>query len=250
MGKILRAAALDHVAGDGERGASEPDQGGIPEALGCQAGADQAHRLHDRRHPFGDPGGVQRRDTGLIAQHGENRPLAFPEFQAVPERPGQHQDVAEQDGGVEAVAADRLQRHLGREVGGGAEGDEILHPGADRPVFRQIAPRLAHQPDRRRPYRLTAQGSQQRFHRNVHWLKMGAFRLCPSYRCAGQATNACSRRSVRMEPKPRNIAIALSEAAASVIGRDQSSGSSCRKIVRRGYHGLSRRPLNHRQQPS
>ena len=191
MGEILRSTALHHVAGDGERGAGEADQRGIRKTLGQQPGPDQAHRLHDRRDPIGDPRRVQRGDAGGVPQTGKNRALAFLEFQAVPERPGQHQDVAEQDSGVEAIAADRLERDLGREIGRGAEGDEILHAGAHGPVFRQVPSRLAHQPNRRRPDRLPVQSPQQPFHFNAHRPEMGLNQLSSSYRADGQATNAC-----------------------------------------------------------
>jgi hypothetical protein len=110
----------------------------------------------------------------------------------MPERPGQHQDVAEQDGSVEAIPADRLQGDLGRQFGGGAEGDEILHPRSHGPVFRQIASCLAHEPNRRRPYRFPAQGPQQSFHFDAQRPGMGLNRLCPGYRPGGQATNVFS----------------------------------------------------------
>ena len=58
-----------------------------------------------------------------------------------------HDDVAVHDGGVDAVAAHRLQRDLGRQVGllDGVE-DRALAP--HRPVLGQAAPGLAHEPDR------------------------------------------------------------------------------------------------------
>ncbi len=66
------------------------------------------------------PRGIQRGDARRIAQPRQDRPLAFLEFQAVTQRPGQDQDVAEQDRRIEAVAADRLQRDLGGQVRRGA----------------------------------------------------------------------------------------------------------------------------------
>ena len=64
------------------------------------------------------------------------------------------QDVGEQDRGVEAEAADRLQRHLLGEPRSVAEVEERARLFAGLPVFRQIAARLAHDPDRQRPDRL------------------------------------------------------------------------------------------------
>ena len=46
----------------------------------------------------------------------EPRPLALDELHLLPQRIGHHQDVGEQDRRIEAVAPDRLQRHLGRQL--------------------------------------------------------------------------------------------------------------------------------------
>src|SRR3546814_3017215 len=59
------------------------------------------------------------------------------------------QDVGEQNGAVETETAERLKSHLVRRI---AVVDEVEEPallGSKRPVFREIAARLAHQPDRR-----------------------------------------------------------------------------------------------------
>jgi excisionase family DNA binding protein len=50
MGEIFRAAALDHIAGDGERTAGEADQGRRP-----SLGAHQPNRFKDRGHPWSRP---------------------------------------------------------------------------------------------------------------------------------------------------------------------------------------------------
>jgi hypothetical protein len=58
-----------------------------------------------------------------------------------------HDDVGEEDGGVDAVAADRLQRDLGDEVGRRA-GVEHLVALAQRAVLGQRAAGLPHEPHR------------------------------------------------------------------------------------------------------
>ena len=72
---------------------------------------------------------------------------------------GQH-DVGEHHRRVDAVAADRLERHLGAELG---LPDDLEQPVslADLPVPRQRAPRLAHEPDRRPLDGLEAAGSDE-----------------------------------------------------------------------------------------
>ena len=60
-----------------------------------------------------------------------------------------HENIGKDDGGVEAEAADRLQRHLGREFG---IVDEVEKPACLFPhgaIFRQVASGLAHHPEGR-----------------------------------------------------------------------------------------------------
>src|SRR5205823_1873240 len=61
---------------------------------------------------------------------------------------GHDEDVAEEDGRVDAEDVDRLQRYFRRQIGRLAELEEadLLADGA---VLRQAAPGLPHQPDRR-----------------------------------------------------------------------------------------------------
>ncbi len=61
-------------------------------------------------------------------------------------RPQRHDDVGEEDGCVHPVAAHRLQGDLGEQLGVEAG---LQHPAvdADRAVFRQRPPGLAHEPD-------------------------------------------------------------------------------------------------------
>src|SRR3974390_2341406 len=52
-------------------------------------------------------------------------------------------DVAEENGGIEWKAAQRLQGHLGGELRGARERLEV-HLGPQCPVLRQVAARLTH----------------------------------------------------------------------------------------------------------
>ena len=61
-----------------------------------------------------------------------------------------HQDVGEQDSGIEAEPSHRLERHFRREFRREAKVEEITDPVPHLAIFRQIATGLTHQPDRRR----------------------------------------------------------------------------------------------------
>ena len=160
-GLIRRAVAGDHVARHRPGRAAEADQRG----LGGQGGLDPLHGLEHRR---------EARPVGLDAQSGEilsgldrrqARALAALEAHALAERVGHHQNVGEQDRGVEAEAADRLQRRLGGEGGRVAEVDEGARRGADFPVFREVAPGLTHQPHRRNRLAFAVQRGEKRLRR-------------------------------------------------------------------------------------
>ena len=77
----------------------------------------------------------------------ELRPLVF-EDELHAHRFRDDEDVAEEDGRVDAEYVDRLQRHFGGEIGRLAELEETDFL-ADGTVLRQVAPGLPHQPDRR-----------------------------------------------------------------------------------------------------
>jgi hypothetical protein len=57
------------------------------------------------------------------------------------------EDVAEQDGRVQRVAVQRLQRDFGGVLRVGGQAHEAAGLGARLAVFRQVAAGLAHQPD-------------------------------------------------------------------------------------------------------
>ena len=83
-----------------------------------------AHRLVDRREHASILGRGQRIQLHGIIQRLEPRAFAGLEPHAAAERMRHHQDVGEQDRGVEAEAADRLQRDFGGELRREAEVEE------------------------------------------------------------------------------------------------------------------------------
>ena len=74
---------------------------------------------------------------------------------------GGHDDVGEEDGGVDPVAAHRLQGQLGGQLGL-ADGVEDAPVAARGPVLGQRPSRLAHEPHRDPVHRLAPAGSQER----------------------------------------------------------------------------------------
>ena len=76
--------------------------------------------------------------------------LAFDEFDLLPERIGDDQNVGEDDGRVESEPAHRLERYFGGELRIEAKIEEGTDLGSDLSIFGQIPPSLPHQPDRRR----------------------------------------------------------------------------------------------------
>ena len=121
---------------------AKPMSGGAP-----QLAHQQADGLGDR----GDLLGVQGRQPldvrGGAHRCGHDRPGAGHDVDADPGGVQRHDDVAEEDRGVDPVPAHRLQRDLAGQLGGEA-GGEHAGVGAQRAVLGQRAPRLAHEPHR------------------------------------------------------------------------------------------------------
>ncbi len=83
----------------------------------------------------------------------DHRALALGELEADAHGFERQQDVGEDDGRVDLVAPDRLDRHLGGELRRLAHFEKgVLCP--DLAVFRQIPARLAHHPYRGAVHRL------------------------------------------------------------------------------------------------
>ena len=114
LDEVARRLALDQVAGDRERPSAEADQGLLlgkrvthePDGL-----EHERHRLLRLRHPQ-PPHVLERLDRPL-----DDRPDVLDELDvdAHPED-GQH-DVREHHRRVDAVRLDRLERHLGAQLG-------------------------------------------------------------------------------------------------------------------------------------
>src|ERR1019366_2455141 len=142
--------------------ASETDQRRRFESLTRQAGADLADSLHHGRGVSRDTRRIEQTERGFIADRWQYWPLALLEGETLPQSPGQNQDVAEQDRGIEGITADRLQRDLGCQIWRRAQSNEVGNGGTDGAIFRQVAAGLPHQPHRRWPDRLTTQHAKQR----------------------------------------------------------------------------------------
>jgi hypothetical protein len=152
---VARRATLDEVRREGERRPGEGD-----ERRAAELADELAHRLAhiadvvglERPQPRHVRGRSHRlRHDGADARH---------DVEVDPDRLERQHDVAEQDRCVDAVAAYRLERDLGDEVGPRAG---LEHPDAraDGAVLRQAAPRLAHEPHRRARNRLATAGARE-----------------------------------------------------------------------------------------
>ncbi len=87
-------------------------------------------------------------EGGLVADGRlKERSPAFVKLEGRPHRLHEDEDIREQNGRIHAEDIDGLQSHLDTELRGFAELEEgDLAP--DLLVFRQVASRLAHHPDR------------------------------------------------------------------------------------------------------
>src|SRR6478609_9427814 len=85
-----------------------------------------------------------------IGQRLELRALALLEPDLLAQRVRHDQDIGEDYPRIQHVTTDRLQRYLDGFFGRVAEFQEGARGGTDGAIFRQVAPGLAHQPDRRR----------------------------------------------------------------------------------------------------
>ncbi len=140
-----RGAALDEVAGHREGPAGQADE---RHARGGQRVDHEANGLHD----VGDVlRCVQRAQALQIGGTGEgtrhHRPATGLDVHAEADGGHRHHDVGEQDGGIDAVAAHRLQGQLGGELRAMESGEDASGP-ARSAIFGQRTARLAHEPHR------------------------------------------------------------------------------------------------------
>src|SRR5205085_2292801 len=87
--------------------------------------------------------------------------FAFGEGHLLTQRLGHRQNIGKQDSCVETKAAYRLQGYFGGIFWGQGHSPEGSGLGAQLAILRQIASRLAHQPDRRYLFRSTFQDSHK-----------------------------------------------------------------------------------------
>ena len=154
-----RRAALDEVAGDGERRAGEADQ---------RHGRARSARMRDgledvRRVELGLEGAEAVEVGGASGTAGSTTgPVPGRDVDAEADGGHGHDDVGVEDGGVDAVAAHRLQRDLGRQLrawrwrrGSLPSPRMARYSGSERPAWR-----MNHTGVRRRG--LAAAGGEER----------------------------------------------------------------------------------------
>src|SRR5690606_3714975 len=137
----------------------EADERGFPRKLpheNTDGFIDRRQRLVDRLHR------LQRGQPFGRGERGQPRPLAGDEPEIGAKGLRQEENVGEEDRGIEAVAADRLERDLGGKIRRVAERQEIPRLLARRPVLRQVASRLPHHPDRRNGQGFAGEGAEDR----------------------------------------------------------------------------------------
>ncbi len=158
MDVLLRTAALDQVAGNRERSAREPDE----RDLRAELGGHHAHSLED----VGQVDlGLDRSETFEVGPgaegHLDHGALPRVDIDARNDRLDRCDDVGEEDGGIHAQATDRLQRHLGGNLGSA----DHVRKGVlltDGPVLGERSAGLAHEPDGNPARRQSATGGQER----------------------------------------------------------------------------------------
>src|SRR5581483_5500611 len=201
---IRRTLARDDIGRDRPRRAAEADQ----RDFRIEFAAHATQRFIDRLQSGEVSLRCEPRDLVRRIQRIEPRAFANLEAHAAAECIRYHQDVGEDDRGIEAEAPDRLQGDLDGELRGEAEIEEAARFGADLAIFRQIAPGLAHHPERRRRLPLTGEHVEKRF----GWgLRQADFRTFRAFR--GLCYMAPQRKPIRRR-NPR-------ESAALVWARRQ-----------------------------
>ena len=158
LGEGARRAALDEVAGHREGCAGEADE---RDPRPGELLRHQAHRLGDVGRVGTGFERAEAAEVGLAAERlGDHRAAARLHLDAEADGVQGHDDVGEQDGGVDAVAPHRLQGQLGGQ-GGVGDGRQDGALAARRPVLGQGPPGLAHEPHRRAGHRLPQAGAHE-----------------------------------------------------------------------------------------
>ena len=169
--EIPAPAAANHVGRERPRRSREAQDRAL-RGCGCN---DALHGVVDRREMPPLALLVEDRQRTALPNRLQARPLPLLEPEPDPERLGHHQDVREQDHAVEREATYGLERSLGRQCRVVAEVEEGPRPGPERTILRQISPRLAHQPERRRLPPLAMKNRQKRLVVSVHDRALACF---------------------------------------------------------------------------
>ena len=150
-------SALDGIGGQGERRAGETDEWHPAVKLL----ADQTDRLQDVAervaglHALQPRHIVRRTDRGV-----DDRALALDEIKRDPHRLERQQEIGEEDRGIDVETVDRLEGHLGGQLGLAADLEQRVL-GPDRAVLGHIPPSLPHEPDRGGVDRLPPAGTKK-----------------------------------------------------------------------------------------
>lgn len=149
---ILRGPALDEVSREGEwcpRKADEWERRAASGRLVREHLGRAAHGVDDRPAPLGHSRRIDRRDSRDIGRRtdrvGKDGTTAGHDAHVDPGQHQRHDDVAEEDCGVNTVTTHRLQRDLARKSG---VQTRIEHRTAltQRAVFGKRTPGLPHEP--------------------------------------------------------------------------------------------------------
>ena len=160
---IGRAVSGHHVGRNRPRRAAKSDQRDVRIELAPHP----AQCLIDRLELCEIRRARQRRDLVGRIQRIELWAFADLEPHRAAERIRDHQNVGEDDRGIEVEAADRLQRHFSGEFRRETQVEKAAGLGADFAILRQIAAGLAHHPDRRHRLPLARKHLQKGFDGHV-----------------------------------------------------------------------------------
>jgi len=151
---LAAAASGDHVRRERPRRAAEAE-----DALLRRKGRTKPpQRLVDGGKMGLEVRECQRRG---ISRRLEPRSFPFHEPDLLPEGVRQDEDVREDDRGVERIAAHRLEGGLHREIGIVAEVEKARRLRPQLTILREVAARLAHEPDGGGVDGLSAEGAHE-----------------------------------------------------------------------------------------
>ena len=155
-GKRLATATFDHVGRQRPRATGKPNQ----RHRALELTANGAYRIHDIAQLLLWIGHPELLYIGQGA-HWAFKTRTFSGFKVQPQahRIRDSQNIRKQNCRIQRKTAQGLQGHFTGQLRIFAQGHKIPGFGAGRPILRQIAPRLAHHPNRCHVYRLAQQGT-------------------------------------------------------------------------------------------